>query len=524
MTAFDYIIVGAGAAGCVLASRLSADPSVTVLLLEAGGRDRNPYIQIPAAFSKLFRTAADWNYEAEGPLPGQSQYWPRGKVLGGSDSINAMMYVRGHAHDFDHWAALGNPGWSYADVLPYFRRAEDNRTPDAPSLGQGGPLHIDAPRSVNPLTQAFVAAGQSLGLAPNPDYNGPNQDGVAFTALKQKNGSRWSAAAAYLKPALSRPNLTVQTHAQVSRILFEGRRASGVEYRSGGVRQSHARREVILCGGAINSPQLLMLSGIGPAAHLREHGIDLIADLPGVGQNLQDHPASGTSFACTQPVTLVNGEKLPALLAYLARKRGPLTSNVAEAIAFIRTRAGISAPDIEIIFAPTYFDYHGFRSPKGHGFTVGSILLRPRSRGQITLRSADPFTAPLIQPRYFSDPDDLATMVEGVKFTRQIANAAPFDAYRGSEAMPGAAAYTDAELGDYVRERFQSLYHPVGTCKMGIDSDPLAVVDPQLRVRGVDGLRVVDASVMPTLIGGHTVAPTIMIAEKAADLIRGQAI
>lgn len=516
---YDYIIVGAGAAGCVLANRLSADPAVRVLLLEAGGRDRNPYFHMPAAFNKLFRTAADWNYEAEGPIPGQAQYWPRGKVLGGSDSINAMMYVRGHACDYDHWAALGNAGWGYQDVLPYFQRAEGSVVPDSPSLGTDGPMHITLPRTANPLTETFIAAAQSLGLEHNPDYNGPDQDGVALTLLKQKLGRRWSAADAYLKPALSRRNLTVQTQAQVSRVLFEGTRAVGVEYRRGGLQQAKARREVILCGGAVNSPQLLMLSGIGPAAHLEEHGIGVVVDLPGVGQNLQDHPASGASNACTLPVTLINGEKLPALYTYLRHKRGPLTSNVAEALAFIRISENAPAPDIELLFAPAFFNYHGFRSPKGHGFTLGAILLRPKSRGQITLRSADPFDRPRIEPRYFTEPDDLALMVEGVKTARRVLNAAPFDQYRGIEVYPGPDLTTDEQIGQYVLREFQSLYHPVGTCKMGPEGDPMAVVDAELRVRGVEGLRVVDASIMPTVPGGHTVAPTIMIGEKAAEEI-----
>lgn len=519
---YDYIVVGAGAAGCVMANRLSGDPAVSVLLLEAGGKDRNPYFHIPAAFNKLFRTAADWNYEAEGAISGQTQYWPRGKVLGGSDSINAMMYVRGHACDYDQWAALGNPGWGYQDVVPYFRRAEGSTAAESPSLGTDGPLHLTMPRSANPLTEAFLAAGQVNGLKPNPDYNGPDQDGVALTLLKQKAGRRWSAADAYLKPALKRRNLTVQTMAQVSRVLFEGTRATGVEYQRGGMLQQAKAREVILCGGAVNSPQLLMLSGVGPAAHLAGHGIDVVADLPGVGQNLQDHPASGASYGCTLPITLINGEKLPALYTYLRHKRGPLTSNVAEALAFIRTRDDAPAPDIELLFAPAFFNYHGFRSPKGHGFTLGAILLRPKSRGQITLRSADPFDRPRIEPRYFTEPDDLALMVEGVKMARRVLNAAPFDQYRGIEVYPGPDLTTDAQIGEYVLREFQSLYHPVGTCKMGPEGDPMAVVDAELRVRGVDGLRVVDASIMPTVPGGHTVAPTIMIGEKAAEMVKAK--
>lgn len=524
MPTFDYILVGAGAAGCVLAARLTEDPNCTVLLLEAGTKDRNPYLHIPAAFSKLFRTKHDWNYEAEGTLPGQKQYWPRGKVLGGSDSINAMMYVRGHAWDYDQWAAQGCTGWSYDDVLPYFHRAEGSLMADSPSLGTGGPMSISAPKSRNPLSEAFLQASESLGLRRNPDYNGATQDGVALTALKQKDGARWSVVDAYLRPALRRPNLRVETQAHVARVLFDGRRATGVEYASpSAVKTATARREVILCGGTVNTPHLLMLSGIGPRAHLRDHldDDDIVADLPGVGQNLQDHPASGVTYACTQPISLINGEKLPALFRYMARRSGPLTSNVAEAVGFIRTRPNLPAPDIELIFAPAYFRYHGFRSPPGHGYTVGCVLLRPKSRGQITLQSDDPFGVPLIQPRYFTDEEDIAVMLEGVKFTRRVANAAAFDAYRGGETYPGSDCTSDEALREYVLDDFQSLYHPVGTCKMGPASDPMAVVDPQLRVRGVENLRVVDASVMPTLPGCHTVAPTMMIAEKAAALLRG---
>lgn len=519
MATYDYIVVGAGAAGCVLAARLTENPAVSVLLLEAGGKDSSPFLHIPAAFSRLFRTAADWNYEAEGALDGQTQYWPRGKVLGGSDSLNAMMYVRGHAWDYDHWAALGCAGWGYEDVLPYFRRIENSHLDDAPSLGAGGPMHISRPRAFNALSGKFLAAGQSLGLPLNRDYNGKAQDGVAVTALKQHGGRRWSAADGYLRPALSRKNLHVVTHGHALRVTIAEGRATGVVYQQDGQTvQASASREVLLCGGAINSPQLLMLSGIGPAAHLRAQGIDVAVDAPDVGQNLQDHPASGSSYACTQPISLANAEKLPALLRYMVRRNGPLTSNVAEAIAFIRTRENLPAPDIEILFAPSYFMYHGFRSPKGHGYTLGAVLLRPKSRGQITLASPDPLAAPLIQPRYFSDADDLETMLAGVKFTRKLANAAPFDPYRGEEVAPGASLTEDDALKAYILQEFQSLYHPVGTCRMGADA--ASVVDAQLRVRGVDGLRVVDASVMPTLIGGHTVAPALMIAEKAADLLK----
>lgn len=519
---YDYIIIGAGSAGCVLANRLSANPQNRVLLLEAGGPDKRKEVHIPAAFAKLFKGAEDWNYTTSAePARGLSaQYWPRGKLLGGSSSMNAMMVVRGHRTDYDGWRAMGNVGWGYADVLPYFKQAEDWELGASAYHGQGGPLHVTALRSPNPLSQAFVAAGAELGLSPNTDYNGATQEGISLSQVNQKNGQRWSAVDGYLRPALHRPNLTLVTGAQTHRILFENQRAIGVQYQQG-ARTTHAfaHREVLLCGGAINSPQLLLLSGIGAASALREMAIPVLMDLPGVGQNLQDHPAIMATYACTQKITLAGAETLGNLFNYLLFHKGMLTSNVAEALAFVHTQAGLAAPDLELLFAPTYFMEHGAANPAGHGFTVAAVLLRPESRGAITLASSDPCVAPLIHPHYLATDRDLATLVTGLKLARQLVKSHSFAAYRGAEVWPGALLQSDLHLGDFTRSNFQTLYHPVGTCKMG--NDNLAVVDAQLCVYGVAGLRVVDASVMPTIIGGHPHMPTVMIAEKAAAMILG---
>ncbi len=521
---YDYVIVGAGSAGCVLANRLSEDPGVRVLLLEAGGPDRKQEIHIPAAFAKLFKTPYDWAYETEpqAHLGNRRLYWPRGKMLGGTSSMNAMMYIRGHRADYDGWRDQGNQGWSFAEVLPYFKKSEHEERGASEYHGIGGPLNVADLRTVNPLTRAFLAAAGEIGLPATDDFNGPTLEGMSLTQVTQKQGKRHSTATAYLKPALGRPNLTVLTGAQATRILFEGKRAVGVAYQQNGKEeQARAAREVILSGGAINSPQLLLLSGIGPAAQLMALGVPVVHDLPGVGQNLQDHLVAITAHSCTQPVTLASAEKLNHILSFLLFKNGPLTSNVAEAAGFLKTRPTLPAPDLEMIFAPVYFIEHGFSNPPGHGFSIGAILLQPESRGSITLRSSDPLAPPAIQPNYLSTPADSKTLIEGVKLARRIAQAAAFAAYRGEEVVPGPNAKTDQAIAEQIRQHAQTLYHPVGTCKMG--RDPLAVVDEYLRVRGVEGLRVVDASVMPTVPRGHTNAPTIMIAEKAADFIKQSA-
>lgn len=520
---YDYVIVGAGSAGCVLAARSSEDPDCQVLLLEAGPPDKKLEIRIPAAFNKLFKTKYDWAYETEpqANLDGRAMFWPRGKTLGGSSSLNAQMYVRGNSLDYDHWAELDNLGWAFGDVLPYFERSERSERGSAPGRGVSGPLNIADLRDPNPTTVAFLEAAEQAGIPRTKDVNGPDQDGLDFTQVTQKRGRRWSAADAYLKPARKRRNLTVATGAHALRIILEGSRAVAVEYIADGKTQRDPVHEVIVCGGAINSPQLLMLSGIGPADQLTAHDIPVVVDLPGVGKNLQDHLAIMDIVHSKERVTLAAAESLRNLARFLALGRGMLTSNVGEACGFVRTRPELDAPDLELVFAPVPFINHGLAPPPGHGITIGSIAVTPRSVGELTLRSADPFAAPRIEPNYLSDADgeDLRVLVEGSKIARRIFDAPAFARYVGEPLLPAVRPTTDDELIEHIRRDSQTLYHPVGTCKMG--TDDRAVVDPELRVHGIDGLRVVDASIMPTIPRGHTHASTVMIAEKAVDLIRG---
>ncbi len=520
---YDYIIVGAGSAGCVLASRLSADPANEVLLLEAGPRDWNPFIHMPAGLSKLVNfKSLNWNYytEPEPALNNRRLYWPRGRVLGGSSSINAMCYSRGHRSDYDDWAALGNPGWSWNDVLPYFRKSQNQGRGESDLHGVGGPLSVEDLGFTNPLSDVFIQAAEQAGHARNRDFNGPTQRGFGMYQVTQKDGRRCSTAAGFLRPARSRPNLTVLTGAMTLGLEFAGSdRVSGVRYRRRGItRSAHARREVLLAAGAINSPQLLMLSGIGPAGMLESAGIDVRLERTEVGRNLQDHLDVCTLTRCSQPVTYDQLSELRVGLRYFLHGEGEGTSNIAEAGGFLVSgRDRDDRPDIQMHFVPALLDDHGRNRLPGDGYTVHACPLRPQSRGYLAIRSKDPSEPIAIHANYLSEAGDLEMMLDCVRLSREILGQPAFKPFRGHEIFPGNDIADRNGMIDFIRNKAETIYHPVGTCRMG--PDPHSVVDPELKVRGVEGLRVVDASIMPTLVGGNTNAPTIMIAEKAADMI-----
>jgi choline dehydrogenase-like flavoprotein len=526
MPEFDYVIVGGGSAGCVVASRLSEDPRVSVCLLEAGGAGNNWVVNTPLATALMLPSKINnWAFETvpQAGLNGRRGYQPRGRALGGSSAINAMVYIRGHRSDYDRWAALGNPGWSYDDVLPYFKKAESNENFRDGYHGSEGPLNVARLRSRNPFIEYFLEAAQQLQLPSTEDFNGASQEGVGTYQVTQKNGERCSAARAYVHPNLSRPNLHVVTGARTRRILFAAGRAAGAEYQRGDrLERVTAAREVIVSCGALQTPQLLMLSGIGDGAHLSEHGIDLVQHLPGVGRNLQDHvdyvfvhqsrhaDLFGTSLAGARRL-------LKEIGLYRESRMGMVTSNFAEAGGFLKTDPEEPAPDIQLHFVVGMVDDHSRKKRLGHGFSCHVCLLRPKSRGSVALKSRDPHAPPLIDPKFYDDPDDLETMVRGFRITQRIMEAPALRQHSVRDFYTGNLRGDD-EIRTELRNRSDTIYHPVGTCRMG--SDDGAVVDPELRVRGVSGLRIVDASIMPTLIGGNTNAACIMIGEKAADLIR----
>ena len=533
MNGYDYVIIGGGSAGCTLAARLSEDPAASVCLIEAGGTNKEMLVRMPAGVGNLIKEKGKHNWgfwtEPEPHLNNRRLWWPRGRGLGGSSAINGMIYTRGHPRDYDEWRQMGLPGWSWNEVLPYFRRLERHHRGDCDGLhGSDGPLHVSAGESGSPFHDALIEAGQQAGYPVTDDFNGARQEGFGRYDLTISGGQRWSAAAAYLRPVIGRPNLTVVTNARTSRIVVERGRAVAVEYLRGTGRTRVAvLGEAILAAGAVQSPHLLQLSGIGDAAALREAGVTPVHDLPGVGANMQDHLDVVMNWTTTGLVTGYSATRGLSMLRtgvdYALRGRGLGRQQFLESGAFLRSREGLERADVQIHGVLAIMRDHGRTQVKQDGFSLHLCQLRPESRGRIALRSADPLADPVIAANYLSAPEDRRVMRECVRIGRDVASQHALDPYRVDEIYPGAQVRSDAEIDGWVRATAETIYHPVGTCRMGTDHDSMAVVDVRLRVRGIEGLRVVDASVMPTLVGSNTNAPTIMIAEKAADMIRGRA-
>ena len=534
---FDYVIIGGGSAGSVLAARLTEDPDTRVLLLEAGGTNTSVLVRMPLGVGQLIKDRNDFNWgfwtEPEPHMNDRKLWWPRGKGLGGSSAINGMIYIRGHARDYDQWRQMGLAGWSYADVLPYFRKSEGYQDGETPFHGGHGPLNVSWGERAerHPLYRSIVQAGAEAGHRLTDDFNGAEQEGFGRYQMTIRDGRRWSAAQAYLAPVMGkRSNLTVQTGARTTKIRIEKGRAVGVDYvlgKGGDVLTAHADREVLLCAGAVQSPQILNLSGVGDPDRLRAAGITPIHELRGVGENLQDHLDVAVNWACTQPVTLYNDTKGLKRLAlgvqYMLTGKGTGRQNGLETGAFLKSRPDLDRPDLQLHFVLAITQDHGKAEASQDGFTMHVCQLRPESRGRVGVRSADPFADPTILANYLATDEDRRAVREGVRIARDVVAQSAMREFRGTELAPGEAVQSDADLDAWIRAHGETIYHPVGTCKMGLETDPMAVVDPSMKVFGLEGLRVVDASVMPTLIGGNTNAPTIMIAEKIADQLRGRA-